>query len=702
MVLLDQGLSDLVGPQLHGVWGFLGLVLQEFLLGHLQLGPLLCNGDLLIVLLADNCLTPRLKISSVLIIGFLCLSISSVFLFLRELVVHFQSLREALAGQLRSEDLQGVARSLWHIFRNWNCWGGGLRLPLALALRLCLDRPAVLVPILTRLELPHRLFESLRLRLAFLLDLLLLLLGQRPEPLQELRVQIGRAQVGEVALHRRRVRLHPPHFGVRGLFGHLPEILKLRKVHALTSLCEVALFHVDLALIAFHEYSHACLVLFLQLLGLVIVLLPLRPLELAPGLCDLGQLHRALLLGDEQAVRLLRLHRHVHWLLGQGDEPHAVLQLLNDLALVGQKTLDGNLDALRLRKVLLPHRLLHVFLDLGLPLLKLLHPRGVVLFLRGLVKLHELHLVCPDLLGPLLLAFRRAVRVLLRLPLVAHEHSEARLRGGRRRVPQELEGHDFHGLVHELRLDFLLVALVLLELLGLLERRQLALELLLGLGLLLGELGLLIRRGLYEFRLQGAATLALALASRHLGFVCLREHREHRLGPLRQIDQADGLVLPFLGFAALQEEVKIRLPGLELILLLVEFLLHVLYLRGVFGLLFSGNLGPFLCADLGHFGHGLALQLLGKLRRVLFPPQRHRCRGLLGRPVQLCPDEFFLFLLALEGRLVRAEFLELVGFPVFGVLHEILLPLLGRYGVVLSLLGLASRGPQLCNLLADV
>mmetsp|Transcript_11728 Transcript_11728/g.32804 ORF Transcript_11728/g.32804 Transcript_11728/m.32804 type:complete len:466 (+) Transcript_11728:1112-2509(+) len=465
MVLLDQGLSDLVGPQLHGVWGFLGLVLQEFLLGHLQLGPLLCNGDLLIVLLADNCLTPRLKISSVLIIGFLCLSISSVFLFLRELVVHFQSLREALAGQLRSEDLQGVARSLWHIFRNWNCWGGGLRLPLALALRLCLDRPAVLVPILTRLELPHRLFESLRLRLAFLLDLLLLLLGQRPEPLQELRVQIGRAQVGEVALHRRRVRLHPPHFGVRGLFGHLPEILKLRKVHALTSLCEVALFHVDLALIAFHEYSHACLVLFLQLLGLVIVLLPLRPLELAPGLCDLGQLHRALLLGDEQAVRLLRLHRHVHWLLGQGDEPHAVLQLLNDLALVGQKTLDGNLDALRLRKVLLPHRLLHVLLHLGLPRLDFFLAHVVILLLRGEVELHELILILLDLFVLLLLSTRRAIGLALSFPLLAQEHREPRLRWRWRRVPEELDSHHLHGLVHELGLYLFLVVLELLVLL---------------------------------------------------------------------------------------------------------------------------------------------------------------------------------------------------------------------------------------------
>mmetsp|Transcript_49833 Transcript_49833/g.147283 ORF Transcript_49833/g.147283 Transcript_49833/m.147283 type:complete len:777 (-) Transcript_49833:843-3173(-) len=595
----------------------LRLALPELVLGLRESFPLAEDVHRLEVLPALLAVPPLLHGLVVLGDALLRLPLPSALLLLAQLLEHLAHLPEVLAGAcvVLDELLHGVGRLHREVCRLLRGLQHGLAgLGVDLPDRGGLD---VELPLLARLERGHGLVVGLRGSGGLGLERLpLRVLQGLPLVLQHL-ANLEALEHGLLLLHRGQVAEHELLESGRRLLRLALQVLELSLGDALRALRRPELPEVRAALLARLEGLHLLHVLLLKLVRLVRVLLLLLWIHLRPYVRHLGDGHLALLLPGEAPPGIGRLRGEVERLVGQRDDAHAVLQHLDDLLLVAEEALHGDLQALGLRDVLLPLLHAHVLLRLLGPLLELILHLALVLVPRELVKLDPLLLVLHDLVLLDLLAARLARRLPGHGPFLVQEEREGRPGRLRRRPVQELDRHHLHGIVHELHLDLLVGLHEALVLVGLLPLRHLAHPLLLHLLLLRLERGLLLLGGLRELLLQGVGPLALALAGRHLRLVLVPEHGEDRLGSLRLVDQAHHLVLPGLGLEALLQELRVILLALEL-----EELLVVLVLQARGGLLVPlllllRHLGPHARDLLAHLAHGQALALLGDLRHHL-------------------------------------------------------------------------------------
>mmetsp|Transcript_23472 Transcript_23472/g.59778 ORF Transcript_23472/g.59778 Transcript_23472/m.59778 type:complete len:679 (-) Transcript_23472:1050-3086(-) len=591
-----NGFAFRSAEQRVGVAVLLGCIREEPRPGGRELIPLLVGRDFPLVLLAGCGLVEVIQRQLPGDLCLLYLRLAGRPVLFRDLLprpvegAHIHAAALLLRAELPEGDLRFLRVALG-LLRTSLRRSLGLRLALGAAP----DSLGVLLEILARLELGHGGLVLLLLLISLIKKGLLLFLRHFQPLLPELLRDLETLELGVRLLLLFHVLLHEHLEGIHGRLGHTLQVRELCLDDGARAECLLLRPEELLALVALPEETHVLIELLQEILRLLLKGLLALGVKLLPHLTNLLQVTDLLLLLLGLGVELERargLAGHLLRRARQRDEPHAVLQPLDDLALVRKQGLDGHAEALGLGEILLPELILAEALDLRLPILHHILHLGIPLFLQFLVEVLPLFLVLDHLLPLHLLRLGLVLGCLGRLALLVEVDSEGGLRRLLRRGVQELQGHDLHGLVHELSFDLGFCGLVRLELVSDFERIHILLPLFQQLLLLSLQPLLLVLRGLGELDLQRGDALALAFPGGHFLFVLSGKHGEHRFRLLRHVPEVHEPVLSDLQLLTFLQEADVLFGLLEILALGLDLGSELVGLRDVGCLLFLRNLLP--------------------------------------------------------------------------------------------------------------
>mmetsp|Transcript_28063 Transcript_28063/g.60929 ORF Transcript_28063/g.60929 Transcript_28063/m.60929 type:complete len:418 (+) Transcript_28063:1302-2555(+) len=404
-VFLRNKFLVIVMPERDGIRVLLGGVLEVLGLGTVQFLTLRHVCGFPLVSLAGSSLVEFVQSLLVLVFGLLGLGLTLLSVLLGEFGVGLVECSQvhALASVFLLEDLSCRGGLLRHALGHLGS-RGGLGFGLSLGLALGLDGLFVLLVVLGLLE-GRQVFLVLRLKSLRLVQKRLFFLFRQGLPLLLHHLEdFESLHVGVLFLDLFSLLVVEDSEGVRRLLGHVFEVRELGDGDLFVFLRPRHRPVVLLALVTLPELLHRLQKARVVLCGLVFVLFLGLGVHLVPSLLRCLQVETLCgllsLLADEQSEGVRWLGGHALGLLGDGDDPHAVLEPLDGLVLVAQERLHWDVQTPGLGEVLLPELLIAELFGLRLPFrLQFLH-LAFELFLHVHVQL----LVLVQVLLALLLA----------------------------------------------------------------------------------------------------------------------------------------------------------------------------------------------------------------------------------------------------------------------------------------------------------